>query len=126
MDQSKVMRWLKVIERRNVMTSEWVYVTGDLDWLDNPTRWTLYKVVRLLEEEWDGPYKTVGCMNDLINRIWEPPNGKLRFVHINRLTLYKVDNDSLQEQEIRAFRLMKEFHKDRSTLNSTNCQDYDR
>lgn len=50
-----------------------------------------------MQKAWEGPYKIVKRINDVIYRIRKAPNGKPRVVHFNRLAPYNGDNNDQQE-----------------------------
>ncbi|KAG5885092.1 hypothetical protein JTB14_003966 [Gonioctena quinquepunctata] len=45
---------------------------------------------------WEGPYKIVKRINDLVYRIHKPPRGKPRVVHFNRLAPYAGNHDQVR------------------------------
>ncbi|KAJ4449524.1 hypothetical protein ANN_00925 [Periplaneta americana] len=56
---------------------------GDLVWLNPPTR-AKGKSPKL-QRSWDGPYRVVSRINDVVYRIQRQPRGKMMVVHLDRL-----------------------------------------
>ncbi|UYV64133.1 hypothetical protein LAZ67_2006659 [Cordylochernes scorpioides] len=52
-------------------------------WLHNPQR--KRGLSPKLQYQWEGPYKIIKCLNDVIFRIQKTPTSKPKVVHYNRL-----------------------------------------
>jgi hypothetical protein len=69
--------------RYDKLANSAVYHKGDIVWLYRPTR-TKGKSPKL-QSSWDGPYKVVTRMNDVVYRIQRNPRSRMTVVHIDRL-----------------------------------------
>lgn len=59
---------------------------GDLVWLYNPQR--KKGLSPKLSPSWEGPYRIVKRINDVVYRIQRSPRSKMKVVHLNRLSEY--------------------------------------
>lgn len=77
-------------EQYDVRAQDGGYKLEDLVWLYNPKR--RRGCSPKLERNWDGPYKVLKKISDVIYRIMKMPNGKRKIVHYNRLAPYLGQN----------------------------------
>ncbi|XP_045482836.1 uncharacterized protein LOC123686668 [Harmonia axyridis] len=75
--------------RYDIKASEGGFNIGDLVWLYNPQR--KRRLSPKLQRDWEGPYKVIKRINDVVYRIQSFPKGKKRVVHVNRLAKYEAD-----------------------------------
>nr|WP_253310135.1 reverse transcriptase domain-containing protein [Rickettsia endosymbiont of Ceutorhynchus assimilis] len=67
---------------------------GDLVWLYNPVR--KKEVSPKLSSAWEGPYRVIKRINDLVYRVQRNTRSKMKVVHLDRLAKYhrrEVDRD---------------------------------
>ncbi len=64
-------------------------------WLHNPTQ----KKGRSLTNYWEGSYKVIQNMNDLVYQIQKTPKSKMEVVHLYRLQPYALNNNSAVRDE---------------------------
>jgi transposase InsO family protein len=69
---------------------------NDMVWLYNPTR--KKGLSPKLSQSWDGPYKVIKRINDLVYRIQRRPNCKMKVVHLDRLKKYYGHEDDRDDQ----------------------------
>lgn len=81
--------------RYDSKAAEGGFKAGDLVWLYNPQR--RRGLSPKLQKDWEGPYKVIKRINDVVFRIQKLPKGKKRVVHVNRLAKYEADYDSRDE-----------------------------
>ncbi|POS82547.1 hypothetical protein EPUL_004988, partial [Erysiphe pulchra] len=91
--------------RYDSKAAEGGFEAGDLVWLYNPQRRRGFSPK--LQKDWEGPYKVIKRINDVVYRIQRLPRGKKRVVHVNRLAKYEADYDS-QDETKRVTTLVKE------------------
>lgn len=65
---------------------------GELVWLYNPQR--KKGLSPKLTPVWEGPYKIIKKINDVVYRIQRSPRSKMKVVHLNRLCEYQGDATS--------------------------------
>lgn len=70
------------------------YKSSDLVWLFDPKR--KIGVSPKLQSNWDGPYRVVTSISDLVYRIQKTPNSRPRVVHYNRLKPFYGESDAWQ------------------------------
>lgn len=72
---------------------------GDLVWLYNPKR-RKGKSPKL-QQSWEGPYKVIKQINDVVYRIQQSPRTKMKVVHIDRLTRYNsgIIHESVRDEQ---------------------------
>ena len=90
-DQSKA--------RYDRQTNAISFKEGDQVWFYNPQR----KKGRSpkLQRDWEGPYRVVKKINDVVYRIQKGPRLKMKVVHSNRLAKYNgEDAESVQDEQI--------------------------
>jgi hypothetical protein len=63
------------------------YQEGDRVWLYRPTR-TKGKSPKL-QSSWEGPYKIITRINDVVYRIQKSPRSRMMVIHLDRLALYQ-------------------------------------
>jgi hypothetical protein len=63
------------------------YQEGDRVWLYRPTR-TKRRSPKL-QSSWEGPYKIIKRINDVVYRIQRSPSSMMMVVHLNRLAPYR-------------------------------------
>ncbi|VEN40030.1 unnamed protein product [Callosobruchus maculatus] len=85
----------------DVGSSETAYQPGDLVWLYNPQK--RHGLTPKLQSSWEGPYKVVKKINDVIYRIKKADGGKPTVVHFNRLAPFAGDNVGAQVRELQQF-----------------------
>ncbi|UYV78164.1 hypothetical protein LAZ67_16000346 [Cordylochernes scorpioides] len=73
----------KMKYRYYVKTSNKTFKEGEMVWLHNPQR--KRGLSPKLQYQWEGPYKIIKCLNDVIFRIKKTPTSKPKVVHYNRL-----------------------------------------
>ncbi|UYV77341.1 hypothetical protein LAZ67_15000553 [Cordylochernes scorpioides] len=73
----------KMKDRYNVKTSHKTFKEGEMVWLHNPQR--KKGLSPKLQYQWEGPYKIIKCLNDVIYRIQKTRTSKPKVVHYNRL-----------------------------------------
>jgi hypothetical protein len=59
---------------------------GDWVWLYRPT--CKKKKSPKLQSSWDGPYKIITRINDVVYRIQKTPRSRMMVVHLDRLATY--------------------------------------
>lgn len=96
--------------RYDTKAAEGGYEVGDLVWLFNPQR--RRGLSPKLQKNWEGPYKVVKRINDVVYRIQKLPRGKKRVVHVNRLARYEADHDSQDEIGLRRTTTQAPHHED--------------
>jgi len=75
------------------------FVEGEQVWLYNPTR-KKGRSPKLLNN-WEGPYKIIKKINDLVYRIQKTPKSKMKVVHLDRLQPYLTAEDvSVRDEQI--------------------------
>lgn len=67
------------------------YKDGDLVWLYDPKR--KVGLSPKLQSYWDGPYRVITSISDLVYRVQKSPNSKPRVVHYNRLKPFHGETD---------------------------------
>lgn len=67
------------------------YKDGDLVWLYDPKR--KVGLSPKLQSNWDGPYRLITSISDLVYRVQKSPNSKPRVVHYNRLKPFHGETD---------------------------------
>ncbi|UYV77490.1 K02A2.6-like [Cordylochernes scorpioides] len=72
----------------NVKTSNKTFKEGEMVWLHNPQR--KKGLSPKLQYQWEGPYKIIKCLNDVIYRIQKTPKSKPKVVHYNRLAPFRA------------------------------------
>ncbi|UYV68182.1 K02A2.6-like, partial [Cordylochernes scorpioides] len=77
----------KMKDRCNVKTSHKTFKEGEMVWLHNPQR--KKGLSPELQYQWEGPYKIIKCLNDVIFRIQKTPMSKPKVVHCNRLAPFR-------------------------------------
>ncbi|UYV76815.1 hypothetical protein LAZ67_14002092 [Cordylochernes scorpioides] len=77
----------KMKERYNVKTSNKIFKEGEMVWLHNSQR--KKRLYPKLQYQWEGPYKIIKCLNDVIYRIQKTPTSKPKVVHYNRLAPFR-------------------------------------
>ncbi|UYV81786.1 K02A2.6-like [Cordylochernes scorpioides] len=77
----------KMKDRYNVKTSHKTFKEGEMVWLHNPQR--NKGLSPKLQYQWEGPYKIIKCLNDVIYRIQKTRISKLKVVHYNRLASFR-------------------------------------
>jgi len=65
---------------------------GELVWLFNPSR--KKGLSPKLQRNWEGPYKVIKQINDLVYRIQRSPRTKMKVVHLDRLQPYISREDT--------------------------------
>lgn len=70
---------------------------GDLVWLYNPQRRKGRSPK--LQKDWEGPYKVVKRINDVVYRIQKSVRSKMKVVHLDRLTKYHGDDLSVRDEQ---------------------------
>ncbi|UYV64103.1 OVOL1 [Cordylochernes scorpioides] len=73
----------KMKYRYYVKTSNKTFKEGEMVWLHNPQR--KRGLSSKLQYQWEGPYKIIKCLNDVIFRIQKTPTSKPKVVHYKRL-----------------------------------------
>ncbi|UYV82560.1 K02A2.6-like, partial [Cordylochernes scorpioides] len=77
----------KMKDRYNVKTSHKTFKEGEMVLLHNPKRKKgLYPK---LQYQWEGPYKIIKCLNDVIYRIQKTRTSKPKVVHYNQLAPFR-------------------------------------
>ncbi|UYV79411.1 K02A2.6-like [Cordylochernes scorpioides] len=77
----------KMKDRYNVKTSHKTFKEGEMVWLHNPQR--KKGLSPKLQYQWEGPYKIIKCLNDVIYRIQKTRTSKPKVVHYNRLAPFR-------------------------------------
>ncbi|UYV75940.1 K02A2.6-like [Cordylochernes scorpioides] len=77
----------KMKNRYNVKTSHKTFKEGEMVWLYNPQRKKGHSPK--LQYQWEGPYKIIKCLNDVIYRIQKTRTSKPKVVHYNRLAPFR-------------------------------------
>ncbi|UYV63495.1 K02A2.6-like [Cordylochernes scorpioides] len=77
----------KMKDRYNFKTSHKTYKEGEMVWLYNPQR--KKGLSPKLQYQWEGPYKIIKCLNDVIYRIQKTRTSKPKVVHYNRLAPFR-------------------------------------
>ncbi|UYV82442.1 K02A2.6-like, partial [Cordylochernes scorpioides] len=77
----------KMKDRYNVKTSHKTFKEGEMVWLHNPQR--KKELSPKLQYHWEGPYKIIKCLNDVIYRIQKTRTSKPKVVHYNRLAPFR-------------------------------------
>ncbi|UYV84885.1 K02A2.6-like, partial [Cordylochernes scorpioides] len=77
----------KMKDRYNVKTSHKTFKEGEMVWLHNPQR--KKGLSPKLQYQWEGPYKIIKCLNDVIYRIQKTRTSKPKVVHYNRLEPFR-------------------------------------
>jgi RNase H-like domain found in reverse transcriptase/Reverse transcriptase (RNA-dependent DNA polymerase)/Integrase zinc binding domain/Integrase core domain/gag-polyprotein putative aspartyl protease len=75
--------------RYDVRANSAGFQAGDYVWLYNPAR----KIGRSpkLQRNWEGPYRVITRLNDVVYRIQRSVRSKAKIVHLDRLTPYQGD-----------------------------------
>jgi hypothetical protein len=63
------------------------YQEGDRVWLYHPTHMKGKSLK--LQSSWEGPYKVVKRINDVVYRIQKNPRSRMMMVHLDRLATYQ-------------------------------------
>lgn len=79
-------------------------------WLLNPQR--KRGLSPKLQRQWEGPYKVLKRINDVIYRIKKIPAGKPRVVHYNHLAPYSVEVDGNARTAVISENPNKDINKD--------------
>ncbi|UYV71059.1 K02A2.6-like [Cordylochernes scorpioides] len=77
----------KMKDSYNVKTSHKTFKEGEMVWLHNPQR--KKGLSPKLQYQWEGPYKIIKCLNDVIYQIQKTRTSKLKVVHYNRLAPFR-------------------------------------
>jgi thymidylate synthase len=77
--------WMKT--RYDKLANSAGYQESDRVWLYHPTH-TKGKSPKL-QSSWEGPYKVVTRINDVVNRIQNNPRSRMMVVHLDRLATYQ-------------------------------------
>ncbi|UYV78634.1 K02A2.6-like, partial [Cordylochernes scorpioides] len=77
----------KMKDRYNVKTSHNTFKEGEMVWLHNSQR--KKGLSPKLQYQWEGPYKIIKRLNDVIYRIQKTPTSKPKVVHYNRLAPFR-------------------------------------
>ncbi|UYV60362.1 hypothetical protein LAZ67_1000951 [Cordylochernes scorpioides] len=77
----------KMKYRYNVKTSHKTFKEGEMVWLHNPQR--KKGLSPKLQYQWEGPYKIIKCLNDVIYRIQKTQTSKPKVVHYKRLAPFR-------------------------------------
>ncbi|UYV84182.1 hypothetical protein LAZ67_X001460, partial [Cordylochernes scorpioides] len=80
----------KMKDRYNVKT----FKEGEMVWLHNPQR--KKGLSPKLQYQWEGPYKIIKCLNDVIYRIQKTRTSKPKVVHYNRLAPFRGETIRLE------------------------------
>ncbi|UYV64161.1 CPNE9 [Cordylochernes scorpioides] len=75
----------KMKDRYNIKTSDKTFKEGEMVWLHNPQR--KKGLSPKLQYQWEGPYKIIKCLNDVIFRIQKTSTSKPKVVHYYRTKL---------------------------------------
>ncbi|KAJ8942066.1 hypothetical protein NQ318_004091 [Aromia moschata] len=86
-------------ETYDINANDGRYQPGNQVWLYNPQR--RRGLSPKLQSSWEGPYKVVTRINDVVYRIQKLPKGKPRVVHFNRLAPFAGSNDEQAEARVR-------------------------
>ena len=85
-------------KRYDVDSSACIFKEGDQVWLYNPRK-KKGRSVKFMRP-WEGPYIVIKRLNDLVYRIQQGRNRKLRLVDRNRLSAYRGDQSELWNSEM--------------------------
>lgn len=83
--------------RYDIRASEGGFQENDKVWLYNPQR--KRGLCPKFQSSWEGPYRIIKRINDVVYRIQKVPRGKFKVVHANRLSPFKDDNRSSTRDE---------------------------
>ncbi|UYV64569.1 hypothetical protein LAZ67_3001200, partial [Cordylochernes scorpioides] len=77
----------KMKDRYNVKTSNKTFKEGEMVWLHDPRR--KKGLSPKLQYQWEGPFKIIKCLNDVIYRFQKTPTSKPKVLHYNRLAPFR-------------------------------------
>jgi hypothetical protein len=85
--------------RYDVRANNRGFEEGQLVWLHNPQR--KKGLSPKLQPGWEGPYKVITRLNDVIYRIQRGQRGKPKIVHLERLALYRGGGlDPVRDEQV--------------------------
>ena len=87
----------RVRARCNVGANSARFQEGNLVWLYNPQR-KKGKSPKLMPS-WEGPYKVIKRINDVVYRIQRSPKSKMKVVHLDRLTAFQGSVPDRDDQD---------------------------
>lgn len=82
--------------RYDIRASGKTFEEGDEVWLYNPTR--KKGLSPKLQQSWEGPYKVIKRINDVVYRIQRSPKTKMKVVHLDRLRPY-VSREAVRDEQ---------------------------
>jgi transposase InsO family protein len=71
---------------------------GEQVWLYNPRRQRGRSPK--LQTHWEGPYRVVKRINDVVYRIQRSPKAKMKVVHLDRMTKYYGSNETVRDEQL--------------------------
>ncbi|MBJ5584764.1 hypothetical protein JGG81_25530 [Salmonella enterica subsp. enterica serovar Typhimurium] len=74
--------------RYDVKATEKTFKEGELVWIFSPCR--RKGLSPKLQRNWDGPYKVIKKLNDVVYRVQRRSSSSYKFVHIDRIAPYQI------------------------------------
>jgi hypothetical protein len=87
---------MKSVDKLANLANSAGYHEGDRVWLYRPT--SMNGKSPKVQSSWEGPYKVVTRINDVVYRIQRNPRSRMMVVHLDQLAPYSYEGDAGEEQ----------------------------